>query len=47
MMFLWRLRGKPAPKAVAKAPFPDVPKSHVFYNAVLWGLPEKGNDGLH
>ena len=35
MMFLWRLKGKPAPKAVAKAPFPDVPKNHVFYNAVL------------
>jgi hypothetical protein len=37
MMFLWRLKGKPAPKASAKSPFLDVPKSHVFYNAILWG----------
>ena len=41
MMFLWRLKGKPAPKAVSKAPFPDVPKLHVFYNAVLWGYQKK------
>ena len=34
MMFLWRLKGKPAPKAVAKSPFTDVPKNHVFYNAI-------------
>ena len=46
MMFLWRLRGKPAPKAVAKAPFPDVPKSHVFYNAVLWGYQKKVTTGF-
>ena len=46
MMFLWRLRGKPAPKAVAKAPFPDVPKSHVFYNAVLWGYQKKITTGF-
>ena len=45
MMFLWRLKGKPAPKAVAKAPFPDVPKSHVFYNAVLWGFQKKIRTG--
>ena len=37
MMFLWRLKGKPAPKAVAASPFKDVPKTHVFYNAILWG----------
>lgn len=35
-MFLWRLAGKPAPKSVNKPPFSDVPKSHVFYNAILW-----------
>ncbi|MBR3169640.1 MAG: S-layer homology domain-containing protein [Lachnospiraceae bacterium] len=46
MMFLWRLKGKPAPKAVAKAPFPDVPKSHVFYNAVLWGYQKNITTGF-
>ena len=46
MMFLWRLKGKPAPNAVAKAPFPDVPKSHVFYNAVLWGYQKKITTGF-
>ena len=46
MMFLWRLKGKPAPKTVAKAPFPDVPKSHVFYNAVLWGYQKKITTGF-
>jgi hypothetical protein len=35
-MFLWRLAGKPAPKSVSTPPFSDVPKSHVFYNAILW-----------
>ena len=46
MMFLWRLKGKPAPTAVAKVPFPDVPKSHVFYNAVLWGYQKKITTGF-
>ena len=46
MMFLWRLKGKPAPQAVAKAPFPDVPKSHAFYNAVLWGYQKKITTGF-
>jgi hypothetical protein len=46
MMFLWRLKNKPAPKAVAKAPFPDVPKNHVFYNAVLWGFQKKITTGF-
>ena len=45
MMFLWRLRGKPAPKAVAKSPFSDVPKTHVFYNAILWGAQKKITTG--
>ena len=46
MMFLWRLKGKPAPKAVSKAPFPDVPKNHAFYNAVLWGYQKKITTGF-
>ena len=37
MMFIWRAKGKPAPKTVTKSPFKDVPKTHVFYNAILWG----------
>ena len=45
MMFLWRLRGKPAPKTVAKSPFSDVPKNHVFYNAILWGAQQKITTG--
>ena len=45
MMFLWRLKGKPAPKAVAKSPFTDVPKNHVFYNAILWGAQKKITTG--
>ena len=46
MMFLWRLKGKPAPQAVATAPFPDVPKSHAFYSAVLWGYQKKITTGF-
>ena len=41
MMFLWRLKGKPAPKAAAKSPFTDVPTNHVFYKAILWGSQKK------
>ena len=37
LMFLWRYAGKPAPKATAACPFSDVPKSHAFYKAILWG----------
>ncbi|MBR3171623.1 MAG: BspA family leucine-rich repeat surface protein [Lachnospiraceae bacterium] len=37
MMFLWRYAGKPAPKSVSNSPFKDVPKTHTFYNAILWG----------
>ena len=58
MMFLWRLKGKPAPKPAAVSPFKDVPKSHVFYKAILWGAqkkitngytsgPKKGNFGIN
>ena len=45
MMFLWRLKGKPAPKAVSESPFKDVPKSHAFYNAILWGYQKKITTG--
>lgn len=37
VMFLWRYAGKPAPKAVSKSPFKDVPKTRAFYKAILWG----------
>jgi hypothetical protein len=37
LMFLWRYAGKPDPKATAARPFSDVPKSHAFYKAILWG----------
>ena len=37
MMFLWRLKGKKEPKAVSVSPFKDVPKTHTFYKAILWG----------
>ena len=57
-MFLWRLKGKPAPKAVSKSPFKDVPAGHAFYKAILWGSqkgitkgytsgPKKGNFGIN
>ena len=36
VMFLWKMAKKPEPRAVEKSPFPDVPKSHSFYKAVLW-----------
>lgn len=37
MMFLWRIKGKQQPKLASKSPFKDVPKTHVFYKAILWG----------
>lgn len=36
VMFLWRMAGSPAPKAVSGTPFPDVPNTHPYYKAVLW-----------
>ena len=45
MMFLWRLKGKPTPKAVSVSPFKDVPKTHAFYNAILWGAQKKITNG--
>ena len=37
MTFIWRFKGQPAPKAVVKSPFSDVPKNHAYYKAILWG----------
>ena len=37
MMFLWRLKGKKEPKPASVSPFKDVPKTHTFYKAILWG----------
>ena len=37
MMFLWRYAGCPQPKSVTKSPFSDVPKTHAYYKAILWG----------
>lgn len=36
VQFLWKMAGSPDPKAVASSPFPDVPKTHAYYKAVLW-----------
>ncbi len=58
MMFLWRLKGKPAPAPAASSPVKDVPKTHAFYNAILWGAqkgitkgytsgPKVGNFGIN
>ena len=46
MMFIWRAKGMPAPKNVAKSPFKDVPKTHVFYKAILWGSQKKVTKGF-
>lgn len=35
VQFLWRMAGKPKP-AVGAMKFIDVPKSHPYYNAILW-----------
>ena len=37
MMFLWKNAGKPSLKTVSKSPFKDVPMTHAFYKAILWG----------
>ncbi len=37
MMFLWRYAGCPSPNNVKNSPFSDVPKTHVYYKAILWG----------
>lgn len=45
MMFIWRAKGKPTPKTVSKSPFKDVPQSHVYYKAILWGSQAKITTG--
>ena len=45
MMFLWRLKGKPEPKPVSVSPFKDVPKTNIFYKAILWGYQKKITTG--
>ena len=47
MMFIWRAKGMPAPKTVARSPFKDVPKTHVFYKAILWGSQKKITNGFN
>lgn len=57
MMFLWRLKGKQEPIPALNSPFSDVPKTHPFYKAILWGYqqhittgyksgPKKGTFGV-
>ena len=46
VMFLWRVAGCPAPKAVSKSPFSDVPKTHTFYKAVSWAASYKITTGF-
>lgn len=46
MMFIWRAKGMPAPKTASKSPFKDVPKTHVFYKAILWGSQKKVTKGF-
>ena len=45
MMFLWRLKGQPKPTTVWKSPFKDVPKTHAYYKAILWGAQKKITTG--
>lgn len=46
MTFIWRYKGKPAPKAVSKSPFSDVPKTHTYYKAILWGSQKGVTKGM-
>ena len=43
VMFLWRYAGEPKPVSVS--PFKDVPKTHTFYKAILWGCQKKVANG--
>ena len=45
MMFIWRYSDMPEPVARSKTPFVDVPMSHPFYKAILWGYQEKITKG--
>ena len=35
-MYLWRIAGSLASEAVTRTSFPDVPRSHPYFRAVLW-----------
>lgn len=41
VMFLWNYAGRPKPRTVSVSPFKDVPKTHVYYQAILWAY-QKG-----
>ena len=44
MTFIWRYKGRPAPKNTV-CPFRDVPKTHTYYKAILWGSQKKITNG--
>jgi hypothetical protein len=44
MTFIWRFKGKPEPKSTV-CPFRDVPKTHTYYKAILWGSQKKITNG--
>ena len=45
MTFFWRYSGKPAAKPGAKT-FPDVPSTHLYYDAIMWGSSYKITTGF-
>jgi len=45
MMFIWRYSDMPEPVWRSKTPFIDVPMSHPFYKAILWGYQKKITKG--
>lgn len=58
MSFIWRFKGMPAPRLEPKSPFIDVPTTHAYYKAILWGSqnsvtkgytngPKKGQFGIN
>ncbi len=46
MMFIWKYLERPTPRAVAKSPFEDVPKSHTYYRAILYGYQQNITKGF-
>lgn len=58
VMFLWNLAKRPEPRMTSTTPFPDVPKTHAYFKAVLWAQqngitkgyssgPNKGKFGIN
>lgn len=41
VMFLWNYAKRPKPRTVSASPFKDVPKTHAYYQAILWAY-QKG-----